>query len=53
MECKFWLHDERFDIDMAYGYRLSANAEKEIRKIIFQHFDYILTEWRRVHGGRE
>ena len=45
MECKFWLDREKFEIEEAFAFRLSTAARRDIRRIIFQHFDYIIDEW--------
>lgn len=45
MECKFWLNREVFEIYEAFSYNLSPASKREIRKIIFEHFDYIIGEW--------
>ncbi len=45
MECKFWLNTETFDIEEAYAYGLTPKARKQIRRIIFEHFDYIVEQW--------
>jgi hypothetical protein len=45
MECKYWLNVEDFEISEAYAYNLSRQAKREIRKIIFHHFDYIENAW--------
>jgi len=47
MECKFWLDRQTFEIREAFGYGLSPMARREIRKIIYQHFDYLVNEWDR------
>ncbi len=47
MECKYWLNKKSFDISEAYSYGLSPKARREIRKIIFTHFDYLITEWNK------
>ena len=47
MECKFWLHPETFEISEALAFNLSPASKKEIRKIIFEHFDYIVSEWHK------
>ena len=46
-ECKFWIKETEFDIVETYSYNLSPQLRKEIRKIIFQHFDYIVAEWNK------
>ena len=45
MECKFWLYPETYEIAEAFAYNLNPASKKEIRKIIYQHFDYIVIEW--------
>jgi hypothetical protein len=47
MECKFWLDPETFEISEAFSYNLNTSSRKEIRKIIFEHFDYIVGEWNK------
>lgn len=46
MECKYWMNVELFDIQEAYSYRMSPKDKKQIRKIIFEHFDYITEQWQ-------
>ncbi len=45
MECKFFLNVELFEISEAFSYNLSVQAKREIKKIIYEHFDYIVEEW--------
>ena len=47
-ECKYWLEQEAFDIKEAYSYNLSLRERRIIRKIIFEHFDYILAEYKKL-----
>lgn len=47
MECKFWLDPDTFEISEAFSYNLTPASRKEIRKIIFEHFDYIVIEWNK------
>jgi hypothetical protein len=47
MECKFWIIIDDFDIKEAHSYNLTPAANKEIRKIIFEHFDYIVEQWNK------
>ncbi|RPH29409.1 MAG: DUF4160 domain-containing protein [Bacteroidales bacterium] len=47
MECKFWIDEENFDISLALEYNLTPAARREVKRIIFEHFDYIVTEWHR------
>ena len=50
-DCKFWLHPESYDIEESYAYRLSAADRRAIRRIIFEHFDYILAKYEAFHKG--
>jgi hypothetical protein len=45
MECKFWILPDEFEIKEAFSHNLSPTAKKEIKKIIYQHFDLIVDEW--------
>ncbi|MEP7197692.1 MAG: DUF4160 domain-containing protein [Saprospiraceae bacterium] len=45
MECKFWLDIETFEIEEEFSFNLNPNSRREIRKIIFDHFDYIVSQW--------
>jgi hypothetical protein len=45
MECKLWLHDDTYTIEEAWSNGLTPSARREIRKIIFDHFEYILMKW--------
>lgn len=51
MDCKFWLRVETYDIEEAYAYGLSASERRLLRRIIFEHFDYLVLQYQRVHGG--
>jgi hypothetical protein len=44
-ECKYWLHRDSYDIEEAFAYDLSPRDTRQIRKIIFENFDYILERW--------
>ncbi len=40
---------EMFDIQESYSFNTSPSERKMIRKIIFQHFDYIVLKWNEFH----
>lgn len=54
-ECKYWLDREGYDLEEAFSYQMNARDTREVRKIIFEHFDYILRQWdefeRRKKNG--
>ncbi len=52
MECKFWINVDSFDIEEAYSYEVSPKDKKEVRRIIFEHFDYIVSQWQEFQERR-
>jgi len=52
MECKFWLEVESFEIKTALEYNLTPQAKREIKKIIYGHFAYIVDEWNSYFKNR-
>jgi len=53
MECKYWIEVDNYDIQQAYFYSLSPRDNKQIRKIIFEHFDYIVEQWEAFQARRQ
>ena len=47
MECKFWIDEVNFEITLALEFNLTPAARRDVKKIIFEHFDYIVAEWYR------
>jgi hypothetical protein len=47
MECKFLLDVENFAVETALEYNLTPQARREIKKIVYEHFDYIVAEWNK------
>ncbi len=45
MECKFKVIKEDFDIQEVWSSGLTPNGRREIRKIIFKYFAFILFMW--------
>ncbi len=52
MECKYWLYTEEFEISEAYGYNMTSAAKREIRKIIFLHFEELEKAWEEFQQRR-
>lgn len=50
-ECKYWLHVDEFDIEEAYAYGLTSRDLREVRQIIFEHFEQIEVEWSKFQRG--
>ncbi len=45
MECKYWILVDEIDIKEEFSYNMSPKDTREVRKIIFQHFDLIIDSW--------
>lgn len=45
MECKFRILEEAFEIQEVWSNGLTISGRREIRKIIFENFDYIMNSW--------
>jgi hypothetical protein len=45
MECKYWLDRKAFNIEEALSYNMSEKDKRQIRKIIYDHFEYIELQW--------
>jgi hypothetical protein len=50
-ECKFCLQPEVFDIKEEWSHGMTPRQRREIRKIIFDHFELIVDEWNRFFGS--
>ena len=51
-ECKFWMLPETYNVEEAWSHGLTPRLRREIRKVLFDHFDIIAEEWNRSFGGR-
>jgi len=49
-ECKYWLHADRFDIVEEFEHNCTPRLRREVRQIIFEHFDRICAAWREHFG---
>jgi meiotically up-regulated gene 157 (Mug157) protein len=44
-ECKYWIDSLSFDVQEAYSFNMSSRDQREVKKIIFEYFDFIEEEW--------
>lgn len=44
-EGKFWLRRNEFDIDEAWSHGMTSQLRREIRRILFDHFDLLVEGW--------
>jgi len=47
MECKFWLLVDEVEIKEAFSFNMTPASTREIKKIIYQHFDLIVDSWNK------
>jgi hypothetical protein len=52
IECKYWIDVDNYDILEAYAYGLAPRDRRQIRRIIFDHFDYIVSQWEESQRRR-
>ena len=45
-EAKYWLVVSAFDIEEAFSHQMTPRDKREVKKIIYQHFDYIVEQWQ-------
>ncbi len=51
-ECRFLMHADQYVAQEDYEHNLSARSRREIRKLVYLHFDEIATAWYDTFGGR-
>ena len=52
MESKYWLDCENFGIEEAFSYNMSSKDTRQLRKIIYEHFEYIEQQWDEFQRRR-
>jgi hypothetical protein len=46
-ECKYWLDILNFDLVEAYSYNMNKKDKRQVKKIIFEYFEFIENEWNK------
>ena len=44
-ECKYWLYPDEFRVEPAMEYNLTPRLRREVRRIIYDHFDELARAW--------
>ena len=52
-EAKYWLDVEAFEAVEAHAYRMSPADKRTVRRIVFEHFDYIVEQWHEFQEKRD
>jgi hypothetical protein len=51
-EAKYWLDVEGFQVTEAHAYNMDKTDKRIVRRIIYEHFDYIIAEWSKFEEKR-
>lgn len=51
-EAKYWLDPDTFEVIEAHAYNVSPADRRAARRIILEHFDYIVSQWNEFQEGR-
>lgn len=51
-ECKLWIREDIYDVEEAWSHGLGPQLRREIREIVFSHFELIVEEWRKLQRRR-
>lgn len=46
-ECKYWLDTRNFNVQEAYSHKMNNKDKREVKKIIFEYFEFIEQEWNK------
>jgi hypothetical protein len=46
-EAKYWLDVEGFQVVESHAYNLGPADKRTVRRIIMEHFDYLVSEWNK------
>lgn len=52
-EAKYWLDVDAFEAVEEHVYNMSPADKRMVRRIIFEHFDYIVSEWRKFEEKKD
>jgi len=51
-ECKYWLDRQNFDLEEAFSYRMNGKDKREVKRMIFENFEYIEDEWKKFQARK-
>ena len=52
-ECKYWLDRANFGVAEAFSYRMTGKDKREVKRIIFEYFEYIESEWDKFEEKKQ
>jgi hypothetical protein len=51
-EAKYWLDIDTFEVAEAQAYNMSPADRRTVRRIILEHFDYLVGQWNEFQEER-
>lgn len=51
-EGKFWIKEAEFEIEEAWSYNMGPKDKRDVRQIIFSHFEYIIEQWNEFQNKK-
>jgi len=52
-ECKYWLDRRNFGLEEAFSYRMNGKDKREVKKMIFDNFESIESEWAKFQARKQ
>ena len=52
-ECKYWLDAENFDVREAYTYDMNSKDKRQVKEIIFKHFEILEEAWNEFQERKK
>lgn len=53
MECKYWLERDNYEVEEVFAFNMAQKDKRQIKKIIYEHFEYIEQEWDEFQRRRQ
>ena len=50
-QCKYWVKSDIYEVEEVWSHNMTPRLRREVRKIIFDHFEYIVGEWNKSFGA--
>jgi hypothetical protein len=52
-EAKYWLNADIYDIEEEFSFNMTPSQEREVHKLIFTNFDYIISQWNEFQKQKK
>jgi hypothetical protein len=51
-ECKFWIIENDYDVKLAFSFNMNSRDLNEVRKLIFNNFQYLIDKWNEFQSKK-